>query len=97
MDNDGELKRAMHHKLNNETGLQADDAQGFRSGSSNGSSGANKIDGASLSAGPSAGVTQKTKLEKVSLSRDHTVGLNKERLIQIGNNKYVFSPSNLSY
>ena len=30
MDNDGELKRAMHHKLNNETGLQAGDAQGFR-------------------------------------------------------------------
>ena len=57
-----------------------------RSGSSNGSSGANKIDGASLSAGPSAGVTQKTKLENVSLSRDHIVGLNKERLIQKGNN-----------
>ena len=30
MDNDRELKRAMHHKLNNETGMQADDAQGFK-------------------------------------------------------------------
>lgn len=30
MDSDGELKRAMHHKLNTETSLQACDAQGFR-------------------------------------------------------------------
>lgn len=30
MDSDGELKRAMHHKLNNEPGLQSSDTQGFR-------------------------------------------------------------------
>ncbi|CBI18590.3 unnamed protein product, partial [Vitis vinifera] len=87
MDSDGELKRAMHHKLNNETGLQAGDAQGIRSGSSNGSSGANKLDGTSLSASSNARVTQKTELEKASLSRDHTAGLNKERLVAKGSNK----------
>lgn len=87
MDSDGELKRAMHHKLNNETGLLAGDAQGIRSGSSNGSSGANKLDGTSLSASSNARVTQKTELEKASLSRDHTAGLNKERLVAKGSNK----------
>lgn len=87
MDSDGELKRAMHHKLNNETSLQAGDAQGIRSGSSNGSSGANKLDGTSLSASSNARVTQKTELEKASLSRDHTAGLNKERLVAKGSNK----------
>lgn len=60
-----------------------------RSGSSNGSSGANKLEAAPLSASPSPRMIQKTELEKVSLSRDHTAGLNKERLIAKGNNKYV--------
>lgn len=59
-----------------------------RSGSSNGSSGANKLDG--MSASSNARATQKTELEKVSLSRDHTAGLNKERLVAKGSNKYVF-------
>ncbi|KAL6328436.1 hypothetical protein AAG906_038311 [Vitis piasezkii] len=84
------VKAAMHHKLNNETGLQAGDAQGIRSGSSNGSSGANKLDGTSLSASSNARATQKTELEKASLSRDHTAGLNKERLVAKGSNKKGF-------
>lgn len=29
-DSDGEVKRVMHHKFNNEPGLQSYDAQGFR-------------------------------------------------------------------
>lgn len=29
-DSDGEVKRIMHHKFNNEPGLQSNDAQGFR-------------------------------------------------------------------
>ena len=30
IDSDGELKRSMHHKLNNEPGLQSFDAQSFK-------------------------------------------------------------------
>lgn len=30
MDRDGEIKRVMHHKFNNEPSLQSYDAQGFR-------------------------------------------------------------------
>lgn len=30
IDSDGEVKRMMHHKFNNEHGLQSYDAQGFR-------------------------------------------------------------------
>jgi hypothetical protein len=30
IDSDGEIKRVVHHKFNNEPGLQSCDAQGFR-------------------------------------------------------------------
>ncbi|GMN69619.1 hypothetical protein TIFTF001_038663 [Ficus carica] len=85
---DGEPKRAMHHKLNNDPGSSSCDAQTFRSGSTNGT---NKFDGASLPASSNGRAIPKNELEKVSLSRDSMPGISKERLK--GNNKYVPTPS----
>ncbi|KAK9284066.1 hypothetical protein L1049_012326 [Liquidambar formosana] len=84
---DADLKRAMHQKLGNEPGLQSCDAQGFRAGSLNGSSGINKLDGSSFPASSNSRGIPKNELEKVSLPRDLSAGLTKERLIAKGNNK----------
>lgn len=62
-----------------------------RSGSSNVSSGINKLDGTSLPAGSSARAISKNEWDKASLSRD-SVALSKERIIAKGNNKYVCTP-----
>ncbi|KAJ6900834.1 hypothetical protein NC652_026813 [Populus alba x Populus x berolinensis] len=86
IDNDGEIKRVVHHKFNNEPGLQSYDAQGFRSGSFNGSSGINKVDGISASASSNVRALPKES-EKVSLTRDFAAGMNKERLVVKANNK----------
>ncbi|GAV58381.1 hypothetical protein CFOL_v3_01915 [Cephalotus follicularis] len=87
VDGDGESKRVMHHKLNNEPGLQSLDVQGFRSGSSNSTSGINKVDGTPLSATSTARLIPKTELEKVSNSRDYMAESNKERLVTKANNR----------
>ncbi|XP_057979002.1 uncharacterized protein LOC131165336 isoform X2 [Malania oleifera] len=87
IDGDGELKRAMHHKISNEPGLQSIDPHSFRSGSYNNTSGINKMDGNSLPAGSNNRTAPKNDLEKVCLSRDPTTGLNKERHIVKANNK----------
>ncbi|KAJ6428770.1 hypothetical protein OIU84_020439 [Salix udensis] len=86
IDSDGEVKRMMHHKFNNEQSLQSYDAQVFRSGSFNGSSGINKVDGIS-SSGNSNVRTIPKESEKVSLTRDFAAGINKERLVVKANNK----------
>ncbi|KAA8539132.1 hypothetical protein F0562_025824 [Nyssa sinensis] len=85
IDSDGELKRAIHHKLNTEPGLQSCDAHGFRSGSSNGTNGVNKSDSTSSPASSNSRATPKNELEKPILPRDLTAGLNKERLLAKGN------------
>ncbi|XP_030488998.2 uncharacterized protein LOC115705726 isoform X1 [Cannabis sativa] len=74
---DGEPKRAMHHKLNNDQGSTSCDAQIFRPGPLNG---INKFDGASLCASSNGRAIFKNELDKVSLSRDSIPGLSKERL-----------------
>ncbi|CAK7325235.1 unnamed protein product [Dovyalis caffra] len=85
VDSDGEVKRVVHHKLNNEPGLQPGDAQGFRSGSFNGSSGINKADGISSSTTNARAIPKES--EKVSLTRDFATGMNKERLVVKASNK----------
>ncbi|XP_031282756.1 uncharacterized protein LOC116141386 [Pistacia vera] len=80
MDGDGDLKRVMHHKVNNESGLPSCDAQGFRPGSSVGANGINKLDNTSLPAGSNVRAIPKSDLEKVSLSRDFMAGSNKEHI-----------------
>lgn len=87
VDGDGDLKRPMHQKLSNGSGLQSCDAQGFRSGSLNGASGINKLDSTSLSTTSTVRGTAKNELEKVSLPRDLSAGLNNQRLVSKGNNK----------
>ncbi|XP_062091766.1 uncharacterized protein LOC133797755 isoform X2 [Humulus lupulus] len=74
---DGEPKRAVHHKLNNDQGSTSCDNQIFRSGPLNG---INKFDGASLPASSNGRAIFKNELDKVSLSRDSIPGLSKERL-----------------
>ncbi|XP_042016980.1 uncharacterized protein LOC121765012 isoform X3 [Salvia splendens] len=79
VDNDGELKRTMHPKLNSESSLQSSDStQSFRSGVSGGT---NKLDSTSQPAGSSARATFKNEQEKSMLSRDGTVGPIKERTL----------------
>ncbi|XLR45417.1 hypothetical protein S83_030077 [Arachis hypogaea] len=73
-DGEGELKRVMHLKLTNESGMQSSDAQGLRSGYTVGNS---KLDVASLSTISIACATAKNEQEKVS--RDSIDGLNNER------------------
>ncbi|KAK4593328.1 hypothetical protein RGQ29_017447 [Quercus rubra] len=85
IDGDVEPKRVMHHKFNNESVLQSSDVQVFRSGSSNVSSGINKLDGTSLPAASSARAISKNEWDKASLLRD-SVALSKERIIAKGNN-----------
>ncbi|KAA8534553.1 hypothetical protein F0562_032070 [Nyssa sinensis] len=85
IDSDGELKRAMHRKLSTEPGLRSCDPHGFRSGSSNGTSGTNKSDSTSSPASSNTRATPKNELEKPALPRDFTAGLNKERLLAKGN------------
>ncbi|KAH9769067.1 hypothetical protein KPL71_011853 [Citrus sinensis] len=85
VDSDGELRRVMHHKLNNDSGLPSCDAQGLRSGSSSSANGVNKSDSSSLSAGSTIRAIPKSDLEKVSLSRDFMAGSSKEHIK--GNNK----------
>lgn len=90
VDNDGEIKRVMHHKLSNEPGVQSFDSQGFsscRSGSFNGTNCVNKLENTSLPSGSNIRGIPKNEMEKVSLSRDFTSGTTKERILAKGNNK----------
>lgn len=100
VDSDGELKRPMHHKVSNESGLQSCDAHNFRSGSTNGNSGTNKSDSSSSPATSFARTMPKHEQEKATITRDLTAGLNKEKLLAKGNNKlnirednHIVSPS----
>ncbi|XP_057789312.1 uncharacterized protein LOC131006156 isoform X2 [Salvia miltiorrhiza] len=79
VDNDGELKRTMHHKLTSESSLQSGDStHSFRSGASGGS---NKLDSTSQPAGSSARATFKNEQEKSMVSRDGSAGPIKERTL----------------
>ncbi|KAJ6901384.1 hypothetical protein NC651_019214 [Populus alba x Populus x berolinensis] len=97
IDSDGEVKRMMHHKFNNEHGLQSYDAQGFSplagQDPSNGSSGMNKVDGISSSANSNTRAIPKES-EKVPLTRDYAAGMNKERLVVKANNKVNITEDN---
>ncbi|XP_021611359.1 uncharacterized protein LOC110614174 isoform X4 [Manihot esculenta] len=86
-DSDGEVKRIMHHKFNNEPGLQSNDAQGFSTGPFNGNSGINKSDTGALSASSNSRSIPKKESEKVSLTRESADGMNRERLVAKANNK----------
>ncbi|KAL5735172.1 hypothetical protein ACOSP7_033033 [Xanthoceras sorbifolium] len=97
VDNDGELKRVMHHKLNNEPGLPPCDVQSFRSGSSSGANGINKSDNTSLPAGSNVRSIPKNDLEKVTVSRDLMAGSTKERIkgtnkLNIREDSHIVSP-----
>ncbi|XP_057471533.1 uncharacterized protein LOC130760299 isoform X2 [Actinidia eriantha] len=91
---DGELKRPMHHKVSNESGIQSSDAHGFRSGSSSGINGAYKLDSSSSPSSYFSRVTSKHEQEKATLTTDLTAGLNKEKLLAKGNNKLSIREDN---
>ncbi|XP_011076941.1 uncharacterized protein LOC105161066 isoform X3 [Sesamum indicum] len=79
VDNDGEVKRTMHHKLTIESSLQSSDSiHGFRSGASGAG---NKLDPMPSPAGSTARVTFKNEQEKSMLSRDLSGGPIKERAL----------------
>ncbi|XP_016901989.2 uncharacterized protein LOC103496506 isoform X1 [Cucumis melo] len=88
LDGEGELKRVMLHKLNNEPGLQSSESQSVRSGSSSGISGINKCDGSSLPTSSSVRIIPKAEPEKKPTHfRDSAGGQGKDRLLVKGNNK----------
>ncbi|KAL3520888.1 hypothetical protein ACH5RR_019037 [Cinchona calisaya] len=87
IDSDGEPKRAVHHKLTSEPGLQSSDSQSFRSGAPNVTSSVNKLDGTLSLASSNARATVKVEQDKSTLSRDVTAGLSKERHLAKGNLK----------
>ncbi|KAG8380646.1 hypothetical protein BUALT_Bualt06G0037400 [Buddleja alternifolia] len=79
VDNDGELKRTMHHKLTSESNVRcSDSAHGFRSGASGGS---NKLDPMPSPAGSIARTSLKNEQEKPVLSRDLSAAPIKERTL----------------
>ncbi|KAK4279515.1 hypothetical protein QN277_011288 [Acacia crassicarpa] len=80
IDGEGEMKRVMHLKITNESGLQSSGTQGLRLGSSGNNS---KPDLSSLPASSNGCTTAKIELEKVQ--RDSADGSNKERAILRGN------------
>ncbi|XP_060184209.1 uncharacterized protein LOC132613929 isoform X1 [Lycium barbarum] len=86
LDNDGEPKRSLHHRLASEPGLSPSDSHGFRSGISSGAGSINKSDGSSP-AGSNARSMLKNEQEKSALCRDPTAGLNKERMLAKGSIK----------
>lgn len=86
LENDGEPKRMLHHRLASEPGLSPSDSPGFRSAMSSSAGGINKLDGSSL-AGSNARTMLKNEQEKSALSRDPTAGLNKERVLTKGSIK----------
>nr|GMC92707.1 uncharacterized protein LOC109148070 [Ipomoea batatas] len=86
IDDDGELKRNVHHKLSSEAGLPSCDSHGFRSGMP-GAAGANCKSEGTSSPASSSGRALQSEQEKSTLSRDLTVGLNKEKFLAKGNIK----------
>ncbi|KAK4359680.1 hypothetical protein RND71_021909 [Anisodus tanguticus] len=86
LDNDGEPKRMLHHRLASEPGLSPSDSHGFRSGISSGAGSINKSDGSSPT-GSNARSMLKNEQEKSALSRDPPAGLNKERVLAKGSIK----------
>ncbi|KAL2324029.1 hypothetical protein Fmac_023087 [Flemingia macrophylla] len=80
IDGEAELRKATPLRLANESGLQASEAQGLRSGYSSNNS---KLDVASLPATSNACTTANNEQEKVS--RVSVDGSNKERVVLRGN------------
>ncbi|KAK7357848.1 hypothetical protein VNO80_17145 [Phaseolus coccineus] len=80
IDGEGELKKVVHLRLANESGLQGSDAQGLRSGYSGSNS---KLDGSSLPPTSNACTASNNEQEKVS--RGSGDGSNKERVVLKGN------------
>ncbi|KAM7267097.1 hypothetical protein ACFE04_009263 [Oxalis oulophora] len=94
MDCEGELKRVLHHKLNNEPVLQSSNTQISRSELSNGSGCITKVD-TLPPASMNARLIMKNEMEKVSLSRDSIPGPIKDnRLVAKGNNKLSMREEN---
>lgn len=87
IDNDGELKRAVHHKVCSEPGLQSCDAHTSRLAASNVTGGSNKLDGTPLPVISSARTTPKSEPEGAGLPRELTAGSNKEKVLTKGSNK----------
>ncbi|XP_068658544.1 uncharacterized protein [Aristolochia californica] len=90
MDGDRDSKRGMTQRLNNEARPRSTEGHGFRSGSSNGIIGINKLDATSHPSSSSTRATPRNDLDNVShLSerRDRTAGLDKEKVVTKGNAK----------
>lgn len=93
---DRDMKRAMQQKINAESKLRGGDAQGYRSKSSPGLGGINKLDGSFDSAGSDVSTPIRNELDSPSFSRDR-VGTLEQRVMAKGGNKASFqddSPAN---
>ncbi|RAL51173.1 hypothetical protein DM860_005529 [Cuscuta australis] len=86
IEDDGEVKRTMHHKLPSEASFPSCDSHGFKSGLSGAAGGNSKSEGTSPAS--SSGRALQSEQEKSPLSRDLTAGLNKEKLFPKGHIKF---------
>ncbi|GLT48726.1 hypothetical protein SLA2020_223340 [Shorea laevis] len=92
---DRDMKRAMQQKISAESKLQSCGALGFRSKSSPGVSGVNKLDGSFEPAGLDSGMVHRNELDGTSLPRDRTANL-EQRVVAKGGNKASLLDDNLA-
>ncbi|GLU19187.1 hypothetical protein SLE2022_354500 [Rubroshorea leprosula] len=92
---DRDMKRAMQQKKNAESKLRSCDSLGFRSKSSPGVSGVNKLDGSFEPAGLDSGMVHRNELDGTSLLRDRTANL-EQRVVAKGGNKASLHDDNLA-
>ncbi|XP_068661805.1 uncharacterized protein [Aristolochia californica] len=90
MDGDRDPKRGLTQRLSNEARPRSTEGHAFRSGSSNGIIGINKLDATSQPCSSSARATPRNDLDNVSHHserRDRAAGLDKEKVVTKGNTK----------
>ncbi|KAG9458950.1 hypothetical protein H6P81_003458 [Aristolochia fimbriata] len=89
VDGDRDPKRGMGQRLNNEARPRSTEGHGFRSGSSSGVIGTNKLDGTSQPSSSSTRATPRNELDNVShpSERRGAAGIDKEKVVMKGNSK----------
>ncbi|XP_071721715.1 uncharacterized protein [Rutidosis leptorrhynchoides] len=94
VDAEGDLKRVVHPKVNNEPVLHSSDTQILRSGLSNGNGCTTKADITFPPASLNARLIPKNDMEKVPFSRDFVSESTKDRPVAKGNNRLSIREEN---
>ncbi|KAA8544238.1 hypothetical protein F0562_022250 [Nyssa sinensis] len=92
---DRDIKQAMHLKTSADAKLRSSDAQGFRSRSSPGMTGIDKLEESFEPANPNSSISLRNQLERVPSLRDRAT-ISEERVGAKGNNKLNIHEENLA-